>query len=132
MADVQSTRQCVSRVNSALDTMENTELSEKELTTAIRKGLNTATKPTRFKDMALEAVINGYLSGFGTPIANAISVGVQNFTAPTLEMIGALTDNLRITNRMRDPKTGKLLKGNREFADAVAMFEAALEGFVLT
>lgn len=108
---------CNIRVNAAIDTIENTELSEKELAVAIRKGLNTATKPTRFKDMALEAVINGYLSGFGTPIANAISVGVQNFTAPTLEMIGALTDTIKIT------------KGNREFADAVAMFEAALEGF---
>ena len=108
---------CNVRVNAALDTMENTELSEKELAVAIRKGLNKATEPTRFKDMGLEAVINGYLSGFGTPIANAISVGVQNFTAPTLEMIGALTDTIKIT------------KGNREFADAVAMFEAALEGF---
>jgi len=108
---------CNTRVNLALDTMENAELSEKELAIAIRKGLNKATEPTRFKDKALEVVINGYLSGFGTPIANAISVGVQNFTAPTLEMIGAVTDSLRLT------------KGNREIADSIAMFEAALEGF---
>lgn len=117
MADVKSTRACVTRVNSMIDTAENSLLTEKELSKAIRKGLNTATQPTRFKDMFLEGVINGYLSGFGTPIANAISVGVQNFTAPTLELIGALTDNIRVT------------KGNREVADALAMFEAALEGF---
>ena len=120
---------CNTRVNLALDTIENVDLNDNELSTAIRKGLNKATEPTRFKDKVLEVVINGYLSGFGTPIANGISVGIQNFTAPTLELIGAVTDNLRITNRARNPKTGELLKSNRAFADGMAMFEAALEGF---
>ena len=121
---------CNTNVNSALDLIDNTDtlLSEKALGVAIRKGLNKATQPTRFRDMFLEGVINGYLSGFGTPIANAISIGVQNFTAPTLEAIGALTDTLRVTNRARNA-AGELLKPNRELRDAVAMFEAAMEGF---
>jgi hypothetical protein len=127
---IKSSEACVSGVHKALDVIDNAEfaLTEKELTAAIRKGLNKATEPTRFKDMFLEAIINGYLSGFGTPIANAISIGVQNFTAPTLEAIGAMTDALRLTNRLRD-ESGNLLKPNRELRDAVAMFEAALEGF---
>ena len=118
MVDVKVSEACNTRVNAALDTAENaTVLNEKELVTAIRKGLNKATEPTRFKDGFLEVVINGYLSGFGTPVANAVSVGIQNFTAPTLEAIGALTDAIKLT------------KGNRSVKDAIAMFEASMEGF---
>ena len=121
---------CNTGVNNFLDTVDNAEvaLTEKDLSAAIRKGLDKATEPTKFKDKILEFVINGYLSGFGTPIANAISIGVQNLTAPTLEGIGALTDMLRLTNRARN-EAGELIKPNREFRDAVAMFEAAIEGF---
>ena len=118
MVDVKVSESCNTRVNAALDTAENTSvLSEKELVTAIRKGLNKATEPTRFKDGFLEVIINGYLSGFGTPIANAVSVGIQTFTAPTLEAIGAVTDAIKLT------------KGNRSIKDAIAMFEASMEGF---
>ena len=109
-------KECNVRVNAALD-VDTLPLSDDELTRAIRKGLDKATAPTRKRDMFLEVVVNGYLSGFGTPIANGISVGLQNITAPTLEILGAMTDKLRLT------------KGNREFADGIAMFEAMLEGF---
>lgn len=113
------TEKCLTRINLGMDTADQVTdiLTDKELAQAIQKGLGKAAEPTRKKDMFLEAVINGYLSGFGTPIANAISILVQNVTAPTLELTGALTDALRIT------------KGNRTVADAMAMFDAALEGF---
>jgi len=115
--EIEVSEKCNVNVNQMLDTVEQAPLSDAELSQAIRKGLNKATEPTRFKDRVLEVVINGYLSGFGTPIANGISIGLQNFTAPTLEAIGALTDAIRLT------------KGNREIRDALAMFEAAMEGF---
>lgn len=113
---IEVSKECNVRVNAALD-VDTLPLSDEELTRAIRKGLDKATAPTRKRDMFLEVVVNGYLSGFGTPIANGISVGLQNITAPTLEILGAMTDKLRLT------------KGNREFADGIAMFEAMLEGF---
>ena len=115
----QITEKCLTRINLGMDTADQVTdiLTDAELGQAIQKGLGKAAEPTRKKDMFLEAVINGYLSGFGTPIANAISILVQNVTAPALELTGALTDALRLT------------KGNRSVVDALAMFDAALEGF---
>jgi len=85
---------------------------------AIRDGLGELQKEKRMADYGLEAVINGYLSGTMTPIANALSIGVQSLLRPTVYAIGAGTDALKLT------------KGNRSLQDAFAMLHAATEGFV--
>ena len=87
------------------------------LRAAVRDGVGDFTKRSRMSQATLEYSINGMLSGTMTPIANAISIAIQQITQPMLVAVGAMTDALKIT------------KGNRSLRDAAAMVEGVLEGF---
>ena len=84
---------------------------------AVKDGIGNPTKKSRLSQATLEYAINGMLSGAMTPIANAISIAIQQMTQPTLVAIGALTDAVGLT------------KGNRALRDAAAMLEGVMEGF---
>ena len=85
---------------------------------ALADAIGEIGKRKTIADYGLEAVINGYLSGTMTPIANALSIAVQNVLRPTVYAVGALTDATKIT------------KGDRTLSEAYAMLQAATEGFV--
>jgi hypothetical protein len=89
---------------------------------AIAEAIGEIGERKRIADYGLEFVINGYLSGTMTPIANALSIAIQNLLRPTTYALGALTDSVRLTNRKR-------LKSDRSIRDAYAMLTAAFEGF---
>jgi hypothetical protein len=102
--------------------MENTALMTKglegeELHGAIKEGLGEVGKAKRITQAGLEYAINGMLSGTMTPIANAVSIAIQQITQPLMVALGSVTDAMKIT------------KGNRQFRDAVAMVQAVMEGF---
>lgn len=84
---------------------------------AIADAIGEIGKRKTMADYGLEAIINGYLSGTMTPIANALSIAIQNLLRPTTYALGALTDSVRLT------------KGDRSIRDAYAMLTAAFEGF---
>jgi hypothetical protein len=84
---------------------------------AIAQAIGEIGERKRIADYGLEFVINGYLSGTMTPIANALSIAIQNLLRPTTYALGALTDSVRLT------------KGDRSIRDAYAMLTAAFEGF---
>lgn len=84
---------------------------------AIAEAVGEIGQRKRIADYGLEFVINGYLSGTMTPIANALSIAIQNLLRPTTYALGALTDSVRLT------------KGDRSIRDAYAMLTAAFEGF---
>lgn len=93
-------------------------LSREAEALALADAIGEIGKRKTIADYVLEGVINGYLSGTMTPIANALSIGVQNLLRPTVYAIGALTDATKLT------------KGNRTIGEAYAMLQAATEGFV--
>ena len=101
----------------AQPTPENT-LSRDAEALALADAIGEIGKRKTIADYGLEAVINGYLSGTMTPIANALSISVQNLLRPTVYAIGALTDATKVT------------KGDRTLGEAYAMLQAATEGFV--
>lgn len=101
---------------------ENT-LTKSAEATALADAVGEIGKRKTIADYGLEAVINGYLSGTMTPIANALSIAVQNMLRPTVHAIGAVTDAVKITNRQGKEK-------DRTLAEAYAMLQAATEGFV--
>jgi hypothetical protein len=111
--------------DACLDTMKRVAnlapdetLSARAEREALADAIGEINKRKTIADYGLEAVINGYLSGTMTPIANALSIGVQNLLRPTVYAIGALTDATKIT------------KGDRSLRDAYAMLQAATEGVV--
>ena len=82
---------------------ENT-LKKSAEATALADAVGEIGKRKTIADYGLEAVINGYLSGTMTPIANALSIAVQNMLRPTVHAIGAVTDAVKITNRQGKEK----------------------------
>lgn len=100
------------------NSMPANTLSREAEALALADAIGEIGKRKTIADYTLEAVINGYLSGTMTPIANALSIAVQNMLRPTVYAIGALTDATKLT------------KGDRTLGEAYAMLQAATEGFV--
>jgi hypothetical protein len=113
-----ATDACLDTMKRLANTVPDETLPAKAEREALADAIGEINKRKTIADYGLEAVINGYLSGTMTPIANALSIGVQNLLRPTVYAIGALTDATKIT------------KGDRSMRDAYAMLQAATEGFV--
>lgn len=113
-----ATDACLDTMKRLANTVPDETLSARAEREALADAIGDINKRKTIADYGLEAVINGYLSGTMTPIANALSIGVQNLLRPTVYAIGALTDATKIT------------KGDRSMRDAYAMLQAATEGFV--
>jgi hypothetical protein len=111
-------KQCVETAKRLANGVPANTLSREAEALALSDAIGEIGKRKTIADYVLEGVINGYLSGTMTPIANALSIGVQNLLRPTVYAIGALTDATKLT------------KGNRTIGEAYAMLQAATEGFV--
>jgi len=111
-------KQCVETAKRLANGVPANTLSREAEALALADAIGEIGKRKTIADYVLEGVINGYLSGTMTPIANALSIGVQNLLRPTVYAIGALTDATKLT------------KGNRTIGEAYAMLQAATEGFV--
>jgi len=112
-----TTDACLDTMRRMADTVPDETLDQRAEREALSDAIGEISRRKTFADYGLEAVINGYLSGTMTPIANALSIGVQNMLRPTVYALGSLTDMIGVT------------KGNRELRDAYAMLQAAVEGF---
>ena len=115
MAKQKLSKACEMRLEEVASMAE--ALDGDDLRAAVRDGVGDFTKRSRMSQATLEYAINGMLSGTMTPIANAISIAIQQMTQPMLVAIGALTDAVGLT------------RGNRTLRDAAAMVEGVLEGF---
>ena len=113
-----ATDACLDTMKRMANTVPDETLSARAEREALADAIGEISKRKTIADYGLEFVINGYLSGTMTPIANALSIAVQNVLRPTVYAIGALTDATKIT------------KGDRSLRDAYAMLQAATEGFV--
>tara|TARA_R110000737_G_scaffold28052_2_gene46586 strand:+ start:2804 stop:4942 length:2139 start_codon:yes stop_codon:yes gene_type:complete len=91
------------------DVAGSTPEADKLLRDMIKNGLK-GKKPNGFQ-MFNEFMINGMLSGFGTPIVNLISNTVQTLMKPTLAVIGSSMSNNKALKR-----------------EARALFSASFEG----
>ncbi len=109
---------CLDTMKRVANTVPDETLSARAEREALADAIGEINKRKTIADYGLEFVINGYLSGTMTPIANALSIAVQNVLRPTVYAIGALTDATKIT------------EGDRSLRDAYAMLQAATEGFV--
>ena len=100
-----------------LDALPAKTLSEEAQAQAIVEAVGEIGRRKTWSDIGLELVSNSYLSGTMTPIANALSIGIQSLLRPTTHGIGVLTDRLGLT------------QGNRHWRDTRALWQGALEGF---
>jgi hypothetical protein len=107
---------CLDRA-AMLDDAVHDALDDKATIEAVRGALKNGTTLDRVREVGLSFVINGYLSGTMTPIANAASVMLQSILRPMTYAIGSITDGLKIT------------KGDRSLRDLGAIAEAMLEGW---
>ena len=108
---------CIATLTRVGNFVPDESLSREAELEALKDAIGEIGKRKTFADYGLEGVINGYLSGTMTPIANALSIAVQNLLRPTVYAVGALTDATKLT------------KGNRSMSEAYAMLQAATEGF---
>lgn len=95
------------------DTMNETALVQ-----ALEEAMGEVAKSKRVSDVVLDLVSNSYLSGTMTPIANALSIGVQSLLRPTVYALGSLTDAVGATG------------GNRSMRDAYAMIQSMSDGLM--
>lgn len=107
---------CLASMENIADA-QDLRLDDPELANFVRATLGKVGTAKRTADMLQSFAVNSFLSGTGTPIANAVSVMLQSIIRPTTYAIGAMTDNLGVT------------KGDRALRDVAAMIEASLEGF---
>ena len=52
--------------------------------------------------VGLDVVINGMLSGTGTPAVNIMSMFIQSMMKPLIDSIGLVTDSIKFTNGGRE------------------------------
>ena len=67
--------------------------------------------------VGLDVVINGMLSGTGTPAVNIMSMFIQSMMKPLIDSIGLVTDSIKLTN------------GGREWNQVKSMWEASIDSF---
>ena len=82
-----------------------------------QKALARSDKSDSLSGIGLDLVINGMLSGTGTPAVNIMSMFIQSILKPSLDTIGLLTDNIHLT------------KGGREWKQVKSMWEASIDSF---
>tara|TARA_R110000751_G_scaffold6023_1_gene26390 strand:- start:1417 stop:3579 length:2163 start_codon:yes stop_codon:yes gene_type:complete len=83
-----------------------------------RKALARDSQTDSISGIGLDLVINGMLSGMGTPTVNVLSMMIQSLLKPTIESIGLITDSIKLT------------KGGREWNQVSAMWQASVDGFL--
>ena len=83
-----------------------------------RKALARNEKSDSLSGIGLDLMINGMLSGMGTPTVNVLSMMIQSLLKPTIESIGLITDSIKLT------------KGGREWNQVASMWQASVDGFL--
>ena len=82
-----------------------------------RKVLARDAKNDSISGIALDVMINGMLSGTGTPMVNIMSMFIQSLMKPLIESVGLVTDSIKLTN------------GGREWNQVSAMWQASIDSF---
>jgi len=93
------------------------ELDEGVKRELYRKALARSAKSDSISGIGLDLMINGMLSGFGTPTVNVVSMLIQSIMKPTIESIGLITDSIHLT------------KGGREWNQVASMWQASVDSF---
>ena len=93
------------------------ELDEGVKRELYRKALARNEKSDSISGIGLDLMINGMLSGFGTPTVNVVSMLIQSIMKPTIESIGLITDSIKLT------------KGGREWNQVASMWQASVDSF---
>ena len=82
-----------------------------------RKVLARDEKNDSVSGIGLDVMINGMLSGTGTPAVNIMSMFIQSLMKPLIESVGLMTDSIKLTN------------GGREWNQVSAMWQASVDSF---
>jgi len=82
-----------------------------------RKALARNDKSDSLSGIGLDLMINGMLSGMGTPTVNVLSMMIQSILKPTIASIGLFTDSIKLT------------KGGREWNQVASMWHASVDSF---
>ena len=118
MSEKYLSKACQAKVTAMADNLgDSLGLNDKEMTHLLKQTIDKVGKEKKIYEMVNSFIVNSYLSGTGTPVANALSVFLQSVIKPMTYSIGAITDALGAT------------KGDRHLSDVLHMIEASLEGF---